>query len=113
MDASDLIIPRWPVQFRLGEALLRQVDHAAAVEGVSRNQWLVSAIQGLLELGKPMPYKFTARKLLKDKVTTMVRVDGLTLELMDEACDEENMVRTVFLLDAGLTKLRMNGGQRR
>lgn len=105
MDASDLVIPKWPVQFRLGEALLSRVDHAARVAELSRNQWLVDAIQELLDSGKPRPYRFTARQLLKDKITTMVRVDGLTLELMDEQCDDANIARTVFLLDACLTKL--------
>ena len=105
MNQDDLLIPHFPVGFRIGEGLKDMVEEAAAATGISQNRWMLEAINGLLNLGEPKGSGVTAELLLHRKIPTMVRVPPLTLELMNEYCEEREMPRTVFLLDALLTKL--------
>lgn len=109
MNEEDLLIPHFPVGFRIGSQLKDRVELAAERAGISQNRWMLEAINGLLELGEPEGTDVTAELLLHQKVPTMVRVPPLMLELMNEHCEERDMPRTVFLLDALLTKLARNG----
>lgn len=103
--------PKVPVQFRIGSALLTQIDDAVLYSNHnSRNLWMVGAIESLLEAGEPTPHFMTAEMLLHDKETIMVRVPLLTLELVDEQCDEKEMDRTLWLLDAMLSQLASDSG---
>ncbi len=107
---NERATPKVPVQFRIGKALLERVDDAVLYsDHNSRNLWMVEAIENQLEDGEPTPYLVTATMLLQDKETIMVRLPVLTLELVDEECDEREMDRTVWLLDAMLSQLAKNG----
>lgn len=98
-----------PVQFRIGSSLLERIDHAVANSGYSRNAWVTQAVEHLLETGAPAPYRITAEALLANKYTLMVRLDPFVVELIDEVCEDKGMPRTVWMLDACLSKLRRNG----
>ena len=99
--------PQYPVPFRIGRRLLVKIQGAADNEGVSRNTWIKEAIQRRLE-GRPLlPIKTTAEELFSDRVPMMVRLDELTLDLLNEETDAgEGMTRTLWILDACLSSLQ-------
>lgn len=96
---------KYPVQFRMGAELFNLVCNAADEAEISRNRWITKAINELIDCEEPEPLPITARDLLCDKVTVMVRVDEGTLVRMNDECERIAMSRTVFLLDACLSKL--------
>lgn len=109
-EAEDKV----PVQFRVGTKLLEKVDRAVEASGLSRTAWVADAVNELLETGKALPLRVTAAELLANKYTLMVRLDAFLVAMVDELCGEREMPRTVWLLDACMTKLRKNGeGKRR
>lgn len=95
-----------PVQFRIGAKLLSKVDNAVEKSGQSRNAWVTDAVEVLLESGVPLPLRITAEELLANKYTLMVRLDPFVVETVDELCEEKEMPRTVWMLDACMSKLR-------
>ena len=108
---NEISAPKVAVQFRISKALLEKVDDAVLYsDHNSRNLWMVEAIENQLEEGDPIPYFVTASMLLHDKETIMVRVPVLTLELVDEQCDEKEMDRTLWLLDAMVSQLARESG---
>jgi hypothetical protein len=98
-------VPRYAAQIKLGRGILSRIDYHRQREGVSRNQWIQEAIARHIERGRAIPYRFTAEWLLSRKSNVMMRLDGLTLSLMNEACMDQRIPRTVFLLDALLSRL--------
>lgn len=104
--------PRVPVQFRIGEGMLARLQHAVESSGQSRTGWVREACHDLLETGKPLRVKLTAAELLANRVTLMVRLEPFLVEMIDEACEERGVSRTVWILDACLTKMRQNGARR-
>jgi hypothetical protein len=101
-----MTIPRIPLQFRLGRGLLEDIDDLVLdSEHDNRNAWMIAAINRRIERGWPIPYGMTAEYLLRNKKTIMVRLDELTLEIIDEQCDEKEIARTMWLLDAMISYL--------
>lgn len=111
--AEDQTTDKYPVQFRLGQYLLAKVDEAVEQSGKSRNQWMIDAIHRYIERGESARYPITAEQILAHKVTLMVRVDSITLELVNEQCDDREIPRTVWLLDACISMLAASNGVRK
>jgi predicted HicB family RNase H-like nuclease len=101
--------PRYPIQFRIGRGLLARVDKAAWDLGVSRNTWVAEAVQARLRNGKTVRGRVTAAELMNDRVALMARFDELTLELLNEAAEEDDSTRTTWILDAILMALLRKG----
>lgn len=109
MTHDEQLAPYFPIAFRIGRGLKGRIEDAAITAGISQNSWMLEAIASMLECGYPHGSKVTAELILHQKISTMVRVPPLILELMNEYCDDRDMPRTIFLLDAMITKLS-NGG---
>lgn len=100
--------PRYSAQFKIGKVLLAMIDRRRK-PGVSRNRWMEEAVVSYLEKGEATPCKLTAEWLLAEKETVMIRLDPLLLSLVDEQCDEKQIPRTVWLMDACLSKIAGKG----
>lgn len=96
---------RYPVQFRLGRKLLEDIDSIVDYTEESRNEWLMTAIHRYLKRGRPIAHKVTAETILYDKTVLMIRVDAETLDLINEECYGKDLPRTIWLLDACLSRL--------
>lgn len=102
---------KYPLQFRIGRRFLDRIGTAAENEGVSRNTWIMEAIQRRLKRpGKSCRWKVSAQELMSDRLAIMVRVDALTLDLLNEAAaDEGTDSRTIWIIDACLASLARRG----
>jgi uncharacterized protein (DUF1778 family) len=104
--ASEIEYEEYSVGMRLGSSLLERITRHAYAKGESRNTWLINAARRQIKRGRALKAKTTARELLRDKQPLILRVDGLTLELIDEACDELAINRTVWMMDAALSRMQ-------
>jgi len=100
-------VEKMPVQFRVGSALLRRIDRSVANTGLSRNAWMCAAVARYLEEGKPLRLAVTAEAMLADKTTLMIRLEAEQVEEIDVVCEERDYARTIWLLDACLSYLRI------
>lgn len=96
---------RLPIQFRIGAQLLAKVRWAIGKSGDSQNAWLTAAVESLLKSGKPHPLRITAESLLADKRTLTVRLLPDVVDRIDGVCGERGIPRTVWLLDACMTRV--------
>lgn len=95
----------YSIGMRFSTPLLERIKTHSLLVGESRNTWLLGAAHRQIKRGGPLKAKTTARELLVDKQPFIFRVDPLTLELIDEACDEDNVNRTVWMMDAALSRM--------
>lgn len=93
-----------PVQFKLGEGIADRIDSVVPPDQ-SRNAWMVEAVEEMLALDEPVPTLITADELLSSKKTLMVRLPQYTVDVIDSVCEDRNIKRTVWLLDAMLSKI--------
>jgi len=99
-----MAIPKIPIQVRIGSALLEKFDDAVlSSKFESRNQWMVAAITYMLETEESLPCPVTIIDVLHRKVTIMIRVEELLLELVDEQCDQYRMERALWVLNAAIS----------
>ncbi len=105
MRKNEDITERFAAQFKIGRTVLKKIDGKCQKENVSRNHWMHTAVIQYIERGEAVPYAITAEDLLTRKHTVMLRLDSLTLGLISEYCHEKKIPRTVFLLDAFLSRL--------
>lgn len=105
----DLIYvePRFHVQFKVGFALYKTIQKFSDInEGCnSKNEWIVEAVQSQLKRGYSLKIKTSAVDILHDKVTQMVRLNPTTLDQVNNFCTEKDMSRTVWMIDACLSKI--------
>lgn len=105
----DLIYkePRHHVQFRIGYSLYQQIQKFADInyECNSKNEWIVDAVQSQLQRGYPLKIKTSAIEIMHDRVTQMVRLDPTTLDQINNFCIKKDMSRTVWMIDACLSKI--------
>jgi hypothetical protein len=95
----------YAIGMRFSSPLLERIRQHSLLTEESRNTWLVEAAHRQLQRGSPLLSKTTARELMFDKQPIILRVDSLTLELIDEACDEAEVNRTVWMTDAALSRM--------
>lgn len=102
---------KYAIQFRIGKRFLERVTAAAENEGISRNTWIMEAIQRRLKRpDRSCRYKVSADELMSERLAIMVRVDELTLELLNEAAEESGAdSRTIWIVDACLASLARRG----
>ena len=100
-----LVMAEYSIGLRLSSTLLERIHQHCLLSNESRNKWLLRAARMMLKRGYPIRAKTTARELLIGKQPITFRVDPLTLELIDEACDEDDLTRTVWIMDAILSRL--------
>lgn len=99
--------PRVPVQIKIGTGLLAEIDYAVLTSDCdSRNTWMVRATNKLLERsGNALPHCITVEHILRDKRVITLRIDELTLDLVNEQCEAKEIDRTLWLLDAMVSYL--------
>lgn len=99
-----MAIPKIPIQVRIGSNLLERLDDAVlSSEFESRNQWMIAAITHMLETDQSLPCPVTIVDVLHRKVTVMIRIEELLLELVDEQCDVYRMERALWVLNAAIS----------
>ncbi len=96
---------RLPIQFRIGAQLLARIRQSIRTSGDSQNAWLTAAIKSLLRYNKPHPLCITAESLLANKHTLTVRLLPDVVSRIDKICRERRIPRTVWLLDACMTRI--------
>ncbi len=106
LNDSPTSLEKIPVQFKIGRPLLSLINYHSEKQNVSRNLWIASAVFSLLREEKAQPLAITAEELLSNKTIIQVRLDREILSLVDEICEQKNIPRTIFVLDACLSKLR-------
>lgn len=90
-----------PVQFKVSKEMLADIDNAMLDSDYpSRNLWMVAAAKRQLARSWSVPYRMTAYYLLHNRKTIMVRIDEPTLDAIDDQCDEMDIERTLWLVDA-------------
>jgi hypothetical protein len=99
-------VPKVSINFKLGTGLLGIVDEAVLYSDQnSRNLWLVEAIERLLLLEKPEPFAVTASTIIYDRIQTQVRAPTKLVDIVNSVCIEQEMDRTLWVLDAILNYL--------
>ena len=101
---------RVQIQFRIGSAIVDKIDRAAQAESkdkekpVSRNNWLISAVQEFLK--NPKPGSFDAVEISANRVPILFRVGSLVRTEIDRTVAAMNIDnRTTWILAAILSKL--------
>ena len=94
-----------PIQFRIGKLLLERIDKQAKKENKSRNEWIKQAALTLADSENEKPLRITASELLCNRRVLTIRLEPYLVELMDILCEEKKQTRTVWLLNACMSKL--------
>jgi uncharacterized protein (DUF1778 family) len=100
---QEMKTDRVQIQFRIGSAVVELIDRAAKAEEVSRNNWLIAAVQEFLENPKPSRYDVTTTA---NRVPILFRVGSRVREEIDKtvaAMEIDN--RTTWILAAIMSKL--------
>lgn len=102
--ANPRSIPKVLVQFRLGTTLIKTINDAVLYsDHESRNLWMVEAIERFLFATTPVTCSsIPIYEVLHNKKPIVIRMPIITLELVDEQCDEKDMDRTLWLMSAVL-----------
>jgi hypothetical protein len=90
------------LQFKVGRLLFIRIDRARVIADVSRNHWIGIAINHQIYNTDPTSANTSAEEILNDKITIVIRVDPLIAELINEICEDRNVSRTIWLIDACL-----------
>jgi len=93
------------LQFRVGRLLFIRIEQARISSDVSRNQWIGIAINQQIYDPDTIQAVTSAEEILNDKIPIVIRVDPLIAELVNEICEDRNVNRTIWLIDACLSLL--------
>jgi hypothetical protein len=93
------------LQFKVGRLLFIRIEQARLAADVPRNKWIGIAIDRQIYNTEPVEATTSAEEILNDKITIVIRVDPLIAELVNEICEDRNVSRTIWLIDACLNLL--------
>jgi len=89
----------------MGRRFLARLDNAVAETDLSRKQWIEQAISLMLRRKKPQRLGLTPSELLHDRKVVLVRIDNAIVDAIDNRCEHLGYTRTLFILDACVTKM--------
>lgn len=93
------------LQFKVGRLLFIRIEQARLAADIARNKWIGIAIDHQIYNQEPVAATTSAEEILNDKIPIVIRVDPLIAELINEICEDRNISRTIWLIDACLNLL--------
>jgi hypothetical protein len=100
-DVQDIPINEHvAMQLKIGQTFLDRIVRHAKHYKMSRNSWLLEAIQRKFEGRKPTRIKLNASELMSNRKMVTLRIPKVTFKVMREQCAALGVSKTIFILDA-------------